>query len=47
MGARPKVDSSDRSMPPMSRIRDSPTTTTPSAELCCPIPVTMFDTVRK
>ena len=33
-------------MPPMSRMRDSPTTTTPSAEICWPIPV-MFDTVRK
>ena len=35
IGARPNVDSSDRSMPPISRIRLSPTTTTPSAELCC------------
>ena len=33
-------------MPPMSRISDSPTTTTPSAEICWPIPV-MFETVRK
>src|SRR5580693_124178 len=33
-------------MPPISRISDSPTTTTPREEICCPIPV-MFDTVRK
>ena len=45
IGARPKVDSSDRSMPPISRIRLSPTTTTPSAETCCPTPV-RFEVVR-
>ena len=33
-------------MPPMSKIRDSPTTMTPSEEICWPRPV-MFDTVRK
>ena len=32
-------------MPPISRIRLSPTTTTPSAELCSPMPA-KFDTVR-
>ena len=45
IGARPKVDSSDRSIPPISRIRLSPTTTTPSAEICCPTPVRL-DVVR-
>ena len=45
IGASPKVASRDRSMPPISRIRLSPTTTTPSAEICWPIPE-MFDTVR-
>ena len=33
-------------MPPISRISDSPTTTTPSEENSWPMPV-MFDTVRK
>ena len=46
IGARPNVDSRDRSMPPIIRIRLSPTTTTPRAEICCPIPA-MFVTVRK
>ena len=46
IGARPNVDSSDRSMPPISRIRLSPTTTTPSAELCSPMPA-KFDAVKK
>ncbi len=32
-------------MPPISRIRLSPTTTTPSAELCWPMPA-KFDTVK-
>ncbi len=45
IGARPKVDSSDRSMPPMMMIRLSPTTTTPSAEICCPTPA-RFEVVR-
>ena len=33
-------------MPPIIRIRLSPTTTTPSAELCSPMPA-KFETVRK
>src|SRR5215472_17296583 len=32
-------------MPPISRIRLSPTTVTPSAAICCPIPV-KFDTAK-
>ena len=38
--------SDDKSMPPIMRIRLSPTTTTPSADICWPIPA-MFETVRK
>src|SRR5579884_2122548 len=33
-------------MPPISRISDSPTTTTPRAEICWPMPV-ILETVRK
>jgi hypothetical protein len=45
IGARPYVDSRERSIPAISRIRASPTVTTPSAEICWPIPE-MFVTER-
>jgi hypothetical protein len=46
IGASPKVDSSDRSMPPIMMIRDSPMTTIPSADACWPTPA-RFPTEKK